>query len=217
MRLIVISNSTKFESELKIIPRLFDSGMETFHLRKPKFSARRMNKYLRKFPKEHLNKVVIHTHHRLAIKFKLKGIHITEKQKRKKLITWLKLKILKSLRPLTVTSSFHSISDLMRDKKSYDYVFLSPLFDSISKKGYRSSFNETILKNSLAKCHHTVIAMGGIKQQNIHIAKEYGFSGVAVLGSIWEEKDKDPIDSFKEVKEACSGKNLKIIPLNFEI
>ena len=217
MRLIVISNPSKFESELKIIPRLFDCGLEIFHLRKPKFSYRRMNKYLRKFPKEHLNKVIIHTHHRLALKYKLKGIHITEKQKKKKLFTSLKLRIIKSFfSRLAVTTSFHSISDLLGDEKKYLYVFLSPVFDSISKKNYKSSFNENILKQSLHKSQKEVIALGGIKKENIFKAKDFGFSGVAVLGSVWGE-GKDPVKEFKELQYLCSEKNLKVLPLDVEI
>lgn len=214
MRLIVLSSPGKFESELKIVPRLFDFGLEVFHLRKPKFSYRKMNKYLSKFPAEHLNKVIIHTHHRLALKYKLKGIHFTEKQKKKKLISWLKLKFFKILKPqLVVTTSYHSISDLLRDEKNYHYVFLSPVFDSISKKNYKSSFNEAILKQSLTKTRQEVIALGGVKKENIYKAKEFGFSGIAVLGSIWGD-GKDPVKELKELQNLCSGKNLEILPLN---
>ncbi len=217
MRLIVVSSPAKFDSELKILPGLFENGLEAFHLRKPKFSSRRMNKYLNKFPKEYLNRVIIHTHHNLAIKFRLKGIHITEKQKKKKFFMLIKLKILKLLNPnLAVTTTFHSISDLLREKKKYHYVFLSPVFDSISKKNYRSSFNEEILKQTLIKAPQTVIALGGVKTQNIFKAKEFGFSGVAVLGALWAE-GVSPIKVFTEIKDACIEKDLKILPLNLEV
>lgn len=217
MRLIVISSPDKFDSELKLIPKFFDCGLEVFHLRKPKFSYRRMNKYLGSFPKEYLGKVIIHSHHRLALKYKLKGIHITEKQKRKKISSWLKLKILKFLRPqLVVTTSFHSVSDLLRDNKNYQYVFLSPIFDSISKKGYRSSFNEGVLKKALAETPYEVIALGGVKAENIYKAKELGFKGAAVLGSIWGE-GKEPVKDFLKIRDICRQKNLNILSLNLEL
>lgn len=217
MRLIVISSPDKFDSELKLIPKFFDCGLEVFHLRKPKFSYRRMNKYLSLFPREYLDKVVIHSHFRLAFKYKLRGVHVSEKRKKKKFLTWLRVKIMKILRPgLAITSSFHSISDLLRDKKNYQYVFLSPVFDSISKKSYRSSFNEGVLKKALADTPHPVIALGGVKAENIYKAKEFGFAGVAVLGSIWGE-DKEPVKNFLKIRDICRQKDLKILPLDLEL
>lgn len=214
MHIVVISSGSKFESEIKAVAKLFEAGLEAFHLRKPGFSSRRMNKYLHLFPKEHLGKVIIHTHHRLAVKYNLKGIHITEKQKRRKFFLWAKLKILLSMKPdLAITTSFHSIADMMRDEKKYHYVFLSPIFDSISKKSHRSTFTEDVLKHSLSKTHHAVFALGGVKKENLMVAREMGFEGVAVLGSIWKSTE-DPVGVFTEMRNICNAKDLKIIPLN---
>lgn len=216
MRLIVISSPNKFESELKLLPRFFNCGLEVFHLRKPKFSYRRMNKYLSHVPGEYLDRIIIHTHHRLALKYKLRGIHITEKQKKKKLLTWLKLMILKFFRKkLAVTTSFHSVADLLRDKKKYHYVFLSPIFDSISKKNHRGAFSESSLKNGLRNTRHSVIALGGIEPDNISRAREFGFKGIAVLGSIWRE-NKDPMESFKEMQDACVEKKTENISMDMD-
>ena len=217
MNLVIVSSPHKFESELKIISRLFDCGLETFHLRKPKFSYSTLNKYLKMFPKEHLGKVIIHTHHRLALKYNLKGVHITEKKKKKKFSTAVKMKLLAFFKKnLIITSSFHSANDLLHDKKNYEYVFLSPVFQSISKKNYGTAFSEETLKRVLSKTHHKVIALGGINSQNVPKAKEYGFSGVAVLGALWEE-DKDPVKTFVEIRNVCNEKELKISNLSIEI
>lgn len=217
MKLVVISSPNKFESELKLIPKLFDLGLETFHLRKPKFSYSSLNKYLKLFPKEYLSRVIIHSHHRLALKYNLKGVHITEKKKKKKIITAVKLKILKFLKKnLVVTSSFHSANDLLLDKKNYEYVFLSPVFQSISKQNYGTAFSEDILKKVLSKTHHKVMALGGINSGNIEKAKELGFSGVAVLGALWEE-EKDPVETFIEIRNLCKEKELKISKMSIEV
>lgn len=206
MQLVVISSPAKFDSELKIIPKLFDCGLKTFHLRKPKFSFFRMNEYLSLVPKEYLSKIIIHTHHRLALKYKLKGIHITEKQKKKKIITWVKLKLLKTFYPsLVITSSFHNISDALRDKKKYEYVFLSPIFNSISKSEYKSNFTEELLKKLLVQTNHTIYALGGINGKTIPIAKSCGFTGAAVLGSIWG--NENPVEAFMEIRDICYKKN----------
>ncbi len=209
MNLVVVSSPHKFESELKLIPQLFDLGLETFHLRKPKFSYSTLNRYLKNFPKEHLNKVVVHSHHRLALQYNLKGVHITEKKKRKKVSTAIKLKLLKFFKKnIIVTTSFHSVNDLLLDKKNYEYVFLSPIFQSISKKNYGTAFSEETLKKVLSKTHHKVVALGGINSQNIIKAAELEFSGVAVLGALWEE-EKYPVKIFVEIRNLCKEKELK--------
>ena len=209
MRLVVISSPGKFESEIKTVTRLFNCGLETFHLRKPKFSQRRMNEYLSLLPQEHLKNVIIHSHYRLASKYKLKGVHLTEKQKDKKFITGLKLKVLKWTNPdIRITSSFHNIAGLLTDKTHYEYVFLSPVFDSISKKGYGSKFNPSTLQKSLRllKCAN-LIALGGIDEDKIEICRELGFTGAAVLGAIWNSKD--PIEKFKRINSLCHSFGVK--------
>lgn len=178
-----------------------------------------MNKYLSKFPKEYLNRVMIHTHHRLALKYNLMGIHLTEKQKKKRFLTWSKLKVLKMFKPgLSISTSFHSISDLLKEDKQYVYVFLSPVFNSVSKKNYNSAFNEEVMQKALTQAHHQVIALGGVKSDNITRARDLGFKGVAVLGSIWSENIQDPVQAFKEIYQSASDTSgLRIQKITLEI
>ena len=86
--------------------------------------------------------------------------------------------------------SCHSVSEIEKNKSiTKEYLFLSPVFSSISKPGYVSGFTHKDLLNA-AKEHiidEKVIALGGITPDNISKIKEYGFGGVAVLGFIWEE------------------------------
>ena len=102
---------------------------------------------------------------------------------------------------------FHSLKELEDCKEEYDYAFLSPIFDSISKSGYKSKFDLQELKKNLF--HSTdamggkAIALGGIDEDKIEIANELGFDGVAVLGALWI--NKNPVEKFKRLLKICNS------------
>ena len=94
--------------------------------------------------------------------------------------------------------------------KGAEYAFLSPIFDSISKAGYKSKFDLHELKNSPLLARRgvggEVFALGGIDEHKIDICRQLGFAGVAVLGTIWN--NKNPIEKFLRIKEKCQKKDL---------
>ena len=67
------------------------------------------------------------------------------------------------------------------------YAFLSPVFDSISKKGYKAAFDPEEIRGklSLSLPRPRVVALGGIGPGNIGSARRMGFDGAAVLGALW--------------------------------
>ena len=100
---------------------------------------------------------------------------------------------------------FHSLEELTAHKGKYEYAFLSPIFDSISKVGYKSNFDFNELKNSPLLRRgvggEAVIALGGIDEDKIEICREISFTGVAILGVIWNSKN--PAEKFKKIKRLC--------------
>ena len=62
----------------------------------------------------------------------------------------------------------------------YDYVTLSPIFDSISKQGYKSAFKLMELKNKIKG--KKVVALGGVTPDKFSYLKSIGFKGAALLG-----------------------------------
>jgi len=202
-KLIVVSSPDGFDHELRDVKEMFEAGLEYFHVRKPKFSTSRLRRYLSKIDKKYHNRIVLHTHHELSVTFKVRGIHLTRRHLSKKVFwSWLQKMYMKLRRPnIETTVGFHTLTDLKENNPGYSYVFLSPVFDSISKVGYKSTFNEESLREILSETSFKVIAMGGVDESKIMQAKEWGFSGVAVLGSIW--KAKDPVEKFNQIKQLC--------------
>ena len=75
-------------------------------------------------------------------------------------------------------------------KSEFDYVFLSPIFDSISKKGYKHSFSNRDLEDAgnSGIINEKVIALGGIIPQFIPQLRAWNFGGAAFLGDVWNRR-----------------------------
>ena len=206
MRLIVISSSRTIENETEIITQFFESGLQTFHLRKRWLSSSRTKKIINGIPQQYHNRIVLHYNHLLARKYKLKGIHLSKSHKKKKIKTWLILKILRFSNPnIEVSTSYNNIGQLMEINKTYNYsyVFLSPVFDSLSSK-FQSGFTENSLSAALQKTQYKVVARGGVDMEALEKASRIGFEGLAFYSSIWKKKDPSAefhktLDRFKEL------------------
>jgi thiamine-phosphate pyrophosphorylase len=202
MQLVLISPQISVDSEIEKVIHLFELGLEIFHLRKPHYSKDKMIKYIEKIPVQYHNRIMVHSYPGLALKFDLRGIHLTSATRKMKFKMWRIKMFVKRQKPsLMVSTSYHKLSDLDFFNPLYNYVFLSPVFDSISKKDYQSGFNEFSLKKALDRTKYSVFALGGVNVSNISIAKEFGFKGCALLGGIWTEKD--PINTLNESLKLC--------------
>ena len=208
MKIIVISKAEEFEGENDLVSQMFEAGMELFHIRKPKLSTRSMKKYLESLPSKYHPRIVLHSHHELAGQFKVRGIHSTESHKSKAYFsTWLNMQYIKWKRgKIEITTSFHQINSLKEFDPEFEYVFMSPIFDSISKVGYRNRFNEETLIQVLKESKYKVIAMGGVEIDKLEKVHEMGFDGAAFLGGVWQKAD--PVEAFKAVIAKCQELNL---------
>ncbi len=199
MKLIVISNPINLNEEHSILNALFETGLEYYHLRKPEFTYNELKEYIQQIPQQYRNKVVLHSHHQLAIEYGLKGVHFTYKNPYPNSDNFPK--------KMQRSASLHSLEEIKKANSIFKYLFISPIFDSISKNNYKTTIDKTTLKLFLLERIKTseIIALGGINSDTIAEAAEMGFDGVALLGSIWLS-DK-PIESFKQLINIVSGFN----------
>ena len=84
-----------------------------------------------------------------------------------------------------VSRSCHSLAEVETYKPSCDYLFLSPIFPSLSKEGYGSGFSLEELRAARNIIDGKVIALGGIDPERIRQLSDLPFGGVAVLGALW--------------------------------
>lgn len=209
MKLIVVSSAYDLENEISLIELMFRKGMQKFHLRKPNYTTKDYETFLERLHPKFRKHIIMHSRHNMVLNYGLKGINIGRNHKRTRLKTFFKILKMKLLyKNLVVTSEFDSMGQFLGSKYPYDYVMLSPVYDSVSKKGKRSKFNHRKLKKVLRnnESKYEVYAGGGITIDRIEKCNELGFDGVAVMGGIWESDD--PVAAFEVCKNICD--NLKI-------
>jgi thiamine-phosphate pyrophosphorylase len=210
MKLIVISSSNPVEDEIKIVTQLFEAGLETFHVRKHKLSTKKMKEFIKAIPKHFHNRIVIHSHHNLASKFDLKGIHLTKTHKKRKWRTWLILKLIRLKNPdIILTTSYSTIGQILEKNQDYDYnyVFLSPIFDNFNSK-FQGGFTEHSLKSALQKTSLQIVARGGVDINSIEKANQIGFAGLAFYSSIWRKTN--PLEEFNLIIEEFQERKISI-------
>ena len=182
MKLIVITAPWMVEHEAQLINQLFDAGMCCLHLRKPACAIDQFRELLRDIKPAFYKYIVLHQHHTLVDEMELKGVHYPEYQRLK---TPPETFSAYRNRGLTVSTSVHNVASLA-DVKAFDYVFIGPVFNSISKPGYHALPNKTIREIGSAP-GQAQIALGGISQDNLNQVLKMDFDGVAVLGHLWME------------------------------
>lgn len=197
--IILMSDTKDLVDEHLLLREMFELGLETYHIRKPKYSTQQLREYIERIDKKYRNRVVIHHHHELCVPLKLKGIHMTERHRKKKYFkSWIMLQWIKFRRPeVSISASYHSPNSLLKGNPGYTYVFLSPIFDSISKIGYKNTFSDFTLREALQKTSMNVFALGGVEYDKLDAVKNYGFKGCALVGSVWTHKE--PVEEFKRV------------------
>ena len=183
MKLIIITAENLFDGEASVLNHLFDAGMEILHLRKPSSSENEIRELLSQVDTKYHQRIVLHDHYFLADSFDVKGIHLNSRN------------AIPNMESMRITSRSCHTFECIGQSSDLDYVFLSPIFDSISKVGYKQAFSHEQLTDAKKKgiINERVIALGGIDTNTIPLAANYGFGGVAALGSLWQNfvKDKD--------------------------
>ncbi|MGB0522203.1 MAG: thiamine phosphate synthase [Flammeovirgaceae bacterium] len=180
MKLIVLSNPTMLDREIELIHLLFEAGLERFHLRKPDWTMGAYKSFLHHIDPKYHAKISIHAHHELLETFELGGLHFTEKHREDQSVNEL---IALRKKGIVLSTSFHQLTQLTQWDGLFNYAFLSPVFDSISKQGYSGVFQAGLQQTDFKT---QVIALGGIQAGNIGQIQEMQFSGAAVLGAIWK-------------------------------
>lgn len=206
VKCIVISPPEKVSNEIEMINLLVEEGLEYYHLRKPGMSEKEMENFIRKIPGNCRGKIVLHNHYKLVFKNKLKGIHITNKTKNKG--------IEKNYTQHHISISTHSLEEFYGLRPLYSYVFLSPVFKSISKANYESQFQLNDIKTYLDKNppDNEIIALGGIHKDNIKQVIKSGFDGFALLGGFWNEVNRnnnlrEGINLFRNIQNQLQNYN----------
>lgn len=194
--IVLIAPENDIPNEIVTLTRLFEEGLEFYHFRKPSKNYKQHGAYLNQIDKKYHNRIVVHYHHELVNEFNLKGIHFQEQKRRDHIDN--PSNYFKNLQMFgkTISSSFHEPEDLANCYFEFDYHLLSPVFSSISKKGYEGRGFDV---NHINK---KIVGMGGVTPDNLSEFDTLGFKGVGVLGGVWNAEN--PVGIFKQMRQYFS-------------
>lgn len=200
MKLVIISPTKDNPDERILVTKMFESGLTTFHLRKPKYSTNQMADYIKDIPSHFHNRIVIHSHHQLALKFNLKGIHLTSTHLTKKWKYWLVRQRLKlKFGTLSKSRSYSRLQQVYsKEEFSFNYYLLGTMFNSLTGGFYSGFYQEGVsaaIKNSGKK----FVARGGTSPEVIKKASDLGFYGLAFNSYIWDAQN--PYQNFLKILE----------------
>lgn len=190
MKLIIMTKSTFFVEEDKILVTLFEEGMDNLHLYKPETSPVYSERLLSLIPEDYYNKITVHDHFYLKDEYRLSGIHIDTPN---------------LTPPLNykghISRTCTKLEQLKDMKKQSNYVFLRNIFDSQSEPAQKSNFtmNELEMAASSGLIDKKVYALGGMNMNNLQVAKELGFGGVVICGDLWNRFDIHNQTDYKEL------------------
>ncbi len=180
--LVVITQPQIISLEASVLNRLFISGLQHLHLRKPNADKTQLRNLISDIEPRFRSRIVMHYYVDIATEFDLGAIQINAHTTTAD--GW-KGKICRSC---------HTINELSQTLDNQDYAMLSPIYDSISKIGYQSHFTLADLQASRHVLERSrVVALGGVTPERVAELHSLGFSGAAVLGALWQNADSDEI------------------------
>lgn len=181
MRLFVITPEDFTVADMPRAVAMLDSGAERLHLRTVGVDERRLRELIESVPLRLRERVSIHEHLHLALEYGLGGVHLNSRSP----------EVPAGFKGM-VSRSCHTLKELAKCRE-LDYMFLSPVFDSISKRGYGRRFSSEELQRAAA-CRlldRRVMALGGVRPKLFRLIEAMGFGGAAMLGAAFSPVDRE--------------------------
>lgn len=185
--IIIVAPEKNKHNESSLINQLFDKGLNLFHIRKYTFDDPSMLAYIECIEPAYRKKLVLHSHYHLAEKMGIIRLHINEVWRERE-------KYLPYLSQYTLSTSVHSIEVYNKLSAIWDYAFFSPVYPSISKKGYGLKDHKLVDIRKKSNSSVKLIGLGGVDENNFRQLREAGAEGAALVGAIWQ--NQNPLKSF---------------------
>ncbi len=179
MKLVVMTKSTFFVEEDKILAALFDTGLECLHINKPGSSPMYAERLLTLLPEDSYRSIYVHDHYYLKNEYDLGGIHIDDPD----------MEVPQGYRG-KLGRTCTGLARLKELKRKSNFVFLrrGEATDSELKEASRHGLIDK-----------KVYALGGVTMQTISQARDLGFGGVVVCSDLWNRFDIHSQTDYREV------------------
>jgi len=189
----VITSPGDIPGELEWLEGLLEAGVEKLHLRKPGGTVEGL---LERLAPRWASRLVVHGSVGLAARYGVPQVHgavgmLGAPDQREG-----------DAGRVAVSTSVHSWEEEKRLPAGLAYAFISPLFDSISKPGYKAASDLLTMPPGPFPCRP--VGMGGVSADTVGLMMARGWTGAALLGWIWEEP-KEAVRRFEQIKKIIDG------------
>lgn len=186
MKLVILTSSTFFVEEDKILVTLFEEGLERLHLYKPGASPIYMERLLSLLPSSYYSRIVVHGHLYLQNEYNLGGAHLDE------------LSADMSLVKGKVGRTCYSIESLPLLKKNASQVFLHAFAQGVDSMPMVGT-SDLIRASHLGVIDKRVFLSGALNFEHISIAKDLGFGGIVFQDELWNTFNIHQHTDFKKL------------------
>ena len=217
--LAVLTLPGMFAGEADRLAALLEAGVDRLHLRKPAAEPAELEGLLRRLAPRWSERLVLHGGRELALRYGIRNVHgsVDYRDGRGRsgggpflgrpagadsgeLLAGGPLGVGDDPDGLTFSTSVHNWEEFGWLPEGLAYSFISPLFDSISKTGYRA--NKGLLNRPAGgpagRC--LPVGLGGVNAETLEEMVRFGWKGAAVLGWIWEEP-RLAVGRFEQLKK----------------
>ncbi|ASZ10252.1 thiamine phosphate synthase [Chitinophaga pendula] len=184
--ILVISHTTPIPGEADLLQAMLAAGADRVLLRKPGWTQQAYEQLLGQLPPAYYPMILLSGYPELCIRTGLGGLHCSEQ-----LRASLPAAALQTLRAqgLLLSTGVHAPGLLDTLPNEWQQVLLSPVFDSISKPGYKGSLSgDWQLPRTPAG--RQVLALGGIDIHTVAAARRMRFDGIALMGALWRQPEQ---------------------------
>jgi thiamine-phosphate diphosphorylase len=180
-----ISNRLFFRevSTIKYLKALFQAPAQVIQWREKDLSVEKNRDFVRAGSElaSELGKIfVINSVTELALQEGADGVHLTSQQN---LDSAVRLRRSSGSVEFLIGKSAHSVAEVISaERQGADYVLLAPILDPISKGSYTPALGIEALREAVESVSIPVFALGGMIEENAHLAVEagaYGFAGIS--------------------------------------
>jgi len=176
MHIITLGNTAK--EEIALLKSLIAWPGVYVHVRKPDLSEAQYAQYLAAFTSHERQALIAHQHPALSIDHGLPRLHLSAARRNSLSAQELRL---------YASSSTHSWDEFNALPSSFEMAFISPVFPSISKKGY--GIERQVSPAGRTNRTSKAIALGGLNATRIAHMEQHDFDDFALCGALWEAAD----------------------------
>ncbi len=179
----VITKDHFFQGEHDLVHALFECGLMELQVRKPKASQSEIENWVNQIAIQFQDRLVIYDHDQIINPDRFKGIHYASIDRADRSM-------------IGYSRSCHSLVEVEKYAPFYKYLVLSPIYSSISKKGYapKEDWDFSRVKDEIKD---KLIALGGVSENKLENLNSLGFKHFALFGAVWESPE--PLKSFKSI------------------